>query len=180
MSFHLDLRLYKCDTLGTRHILVVRDFESGVGPREAEMLTRFGLTVQLTRRDVVAQTIDLVIRLPKITVCRVEVMPNRVADPTGVDLATRTIRVHPNDAANSDLVIQFEFFNGLHVIWLSKRNVELAIRAYAAHTGCMVETLLLCWNQLPLCDHDPHRRIWSFKEKLGCGKGQDAITFCNK
>lgn len=70
------------------------------------MLTGLGLAVQFTGRNIVPQTVNLVVSPPQVAVCRVEIMANRIADASCENLAASAVGLDPDNTTDPDLIIQ--------------------------------------------------------------------------
>ena len=128
-------------------------------PREAEVPGPAAvMAVDLARRLVVAHAVDLVVGEPELAGLGVEVVADRVADAGGIDLAALAVLVHPDHAADADLLERLDELGRRHVVRLAERDVELAVRPDAADPRGVVEALVLGRDQLARGDHRHRRR----------------------
>ena len=157
---------------GTCHL------EFAIPVRIAKVLTLFGGAVQLTRWDVVAQTIGLVVGPPQGAVFGVEVLAHRVTATNAEDLAvTATEGVHAHDAANAQAVELVDLVSRLHVERLTQRDVQLAIRTDAAGARTVVVGLVLGRDQFALWHHLNDRHVRAFVEEFSGWEVQHAVVF---
>ena len=103
------------------------------------MLTSFGDAVQFAWRNVITQTVDLVICCPDSFVFWVDVDTSWVTHTHCIHFTTRTIEwVQANNTADTDFVVQIDLVFRLNVVWLAQSNVELAIISYTANAASVV------------------------------------------
>ena len=83
-----------------------------------------------------------------MTVLRIEIHADRVAQPDRIDFTVLAVPIHADDPADAKLAIQFIFLLGGHVVRLAELNIELVIRADPANAGGMIVAFFRFWNQL--------------------------------
>ena len=131
------------------------------------MLPRPGDAVELARRGVVAEAVDLVVVGPQLAGHRMEIHADRIAMADRVDLLLAAVLVHADDAADPGLLVQLHLLLGLHVVRLAQLDVDFLVRADPAHPRGVVEALLLLRDQLALLHHLADRDVRALIEELG-------------
>src|SRR6056297_1994990 len=127
------------------------------------MLPGCGLTVQLAGGDIVSHAVDLVVGPPKLTCCGDEVLSNRVPHASGIDLAARTIGIDADDATDADFIIHLDLLDGLHIVGLAERDIELPIWSDITDTRRVVEAFFRFRNQFTLRYDDTDCRVRPFE-----------------
>ncbi len=103
------------------------------------MLACLGDTVQFARRNVITQTVDLIVSRPDRLVFRVDVDTGWVTHTHRVDFFARAVeRVQTDNAANTHLVVQVDLVFRLNVVWLTQGHIQLAVVSNAAYTAGVV------------------------------------------
>src|SRR5690348_410853 len=121
---HLDL--WEDHVGGRRLVLVfVGTGAASAVIRETEVLAGLDGAVELTRRNVVAHAVHLIVAEPERLVLRIEVHADRVADACRVDLAVLSVAIHPDDPADAPLLVEVGLLWRRYVERLAERDVEL-------------------------------------------------------
>jgi hypothetical protein len=104
-----------------------------------EVLASLGDTVQFARRNIVTQTIHLVVGGPDCLVFRVDVDTSWVTHAHCIHFPAGAIeRVQTDNATNTDFVVQVDLVFWLNVVWLTQGHIQFAVISNAAYAASVV------------------------------------------
>jgi len=135
--------------------------------------------VQLAGRNVVTQTVNLVVGGPDVALWS-DGDTGRVAHAFGVDHAACAVKaVVANHAADADFVIQSNFVFGLDVVRLAQCHVDFAVVGNFTNATSVVERLLFHGDQLAFGNDLADSNVRTFVEVFSGREVQNAVGFSN-
>ena len=183
MSRELDLRIDVASWLF--HVFQLScctgasNFEVTVVEREAEVFASLGQLVQLAGRNVITQTVNLVVGCPDVALWS-DGQTSWIAHAFGIHGAARAVQaVVTHHAANTDFFVQSDFVFGLNVVGLAQGQVDLAIFVDFTNATSVVERLLFHGNQFAFRHNHAHCNVWTFVEVFSGREVQHAVGFSN-